>query len=66
MPVIPALAEILATYRLNQGNPQTGFVFAGVYKDKAFDLDTFARRYIEPILVAHGQHWRWWHPFRRA
>jgi len=26
----------------------------------------FARRYIEPVLVASNQKWRWWHPFRRG
>jgi len=30
------------------------------------DLDTFAKRYIEPVLSAHGARWRWWHPFRRG
>ena len=27
------------------------------------DLDTFARRYIEPVLADHNQRWR---PFRRG
>jgi integrase len=26
----------------------------------------FAKRYIEPVLSAHGARWRWWHPFRRG
>jgi integrase len=66
VPVIPALEKILADFRKERGNSQAGFIFEGARNHKPLDLDTFARRYIEPILAAHGQRWRWWHPFRRG
>jgi integrase len=66
VPVIPALENILAEFRLARGNPASGFVFEGVRDRTPLDLDTFAKRYIEPILAAHGSRWRWWHPFRRG
>jgi integrase len=66
VPVIPALEKILADFRRERGNPQSGFVFEGTRNHKPLDLDTFARRYISPILTAHNQRWRWWHPFRRG
>src|SRR6267143_4486121 len=37
-----------------------------LFVGKPLDLDTFARRYVEPVLVASNQKWRWWHPFRRG
>jgi integrase len=49
-----------------RGNPQSGFIFEGARNRKPVDLDTFARRYIEPVLAANNQRWRWWHPFRRG
>jgi integrase len=66
VPVVPALEEILAEFRATRGNPQTGYIFAGARNRRPLDLDTFARRYIEPILAASNQRWRWWHPFRRG
>jgi integrase len=41
-------------------------IFEGARSRKPLDLDTFARRYIEPVLAAHNQRWRWWHPLRRG
>jgi integrase len=46
--------------------PNQASSFEGSRNRKALDLDTFAKCYIEPILAAHGQQWRWWHPFRRG
>jgi len=66
VPVIPALEKILADFRKERGNPQAGFIFEGVRNRKPLDLDTFAKCYIEPVLSANGQQWRWWHPFRRG
>jgi integrase len=66
VPVIPALEKILDDFRKERGNPQVGFVFEGARNCKPLDLDTFARRYIDPLLTAHNQRWRWWHPFRRG
>src|SRR6266850_2302448 len=66
VPVIPALEKILAEFRQERGNPTAGFIFEGARNRKPLDLDTFAKCYIEPILTAQGQRWRWWHPFRRG
>jgi integrase len=66
VPVIPALRTILDDFRRERGNPQAGFIFESARNARPLDLDTFARRYIEPILAAHNQRWRWWHPFRRG
>jgi integrase len=66
VPVVPALQKILAEFHAAAGNPQSGFVFAGARNRKPLDLDTFARRYVEPVLAASNQKWRWWHPFRRG
>jgi integrase len=66
VPGIPALEKILEEFRRERGNPQSGFIFEGTRNRKPLDLDTFARRYIEPILTAHQQKWQWWHPFRRG
>jgi integrase len=66
VPVIPALEKILADFRKERGNPQVGFIFEGARNRKPLDLDTFAKCYIEPVLSAQGQQWRWWHPFRRG
>lgn len=66
VPVIPALGKILDDFRQELGSPQAGFIFSGTRNGGPLDLDTFARRYIEPILAVHNQRWRWWHPFRRG
>jgi integrase len=66
VPVIPALEKILAELRAERGNPRQGFIFESPRNRKPLDLDTFAKLHIEPILAAHGQKWRWWHPFRRG
>jgi integrase len=66
VPVIPALEKILDGFRAERGNPQSGFIFEGTRNRQPLDLDTFAKRYIEPFLSAKNQRWRWWHPFRRG
>jgi integrase len=66
VPVIPALENILAEFRAARGNPAAGFVFEGARGRTPLELETFAKRYIEPVLSAHGARWRWWHPFRRG
>jgi integrase len=63
VPVIPALGKILDDFR---GDRVDGFIFESPRNRRPMDLDTFAKRNIEPILAAHGLAWRWWHPFRRG
>ena len=66
VPVISVLAAILLEYQKERGNPREGFIFEGLRSRKPLDLDTFAKRYIVPILTKQNLRWRWWHPFRRG
>lgn len=66
VPVIPALGKILDDFRRKRGNTEEGFIFESSRNRRPMDLDTFAKRNIEPVLAAHSLRWRWWHPFRRG
>jgi len=65
IPVIRPLANILAEYRKECGDPTEGWVFPSSQKDKAIRLDNLAKRSIIPNLP-EGIAWHGWHAFRRG
>lgn len=49
VPVIPALAKFLEKHRESKGKPQSGLMFANIFR-RPLDLDKLAREEIKPAL----------------
>jgi integrase len=65
VPVIRQLAEVLNTYRLSMGNPQSGVMFHSG-EGQHMDFDRLAQKIIRPAVVALRLEWHGWHGFRRG
>ena len=65
VPVIPQLAQLLATHRTRCGNPVTGFIFANSTR-RPLDLDACYQREMKDVLKRAGIEWHGWHGFRRG
>jgi len=65
VPVIDPLAKKLESYRLTQGNPRSGLMFAS-RNGMPVDLKNLAYRVIRPLLNKAGLDWYGWHAFRRG
>lgn len=65
VPVIARLQKFLERYRASVGNPQSGWMFAGI-QGGPLHLDNLVRRDIQPILERAEIEWHGWHAFRRG
>jgi integrase len=65
VPVIPQLAERLAAYRKNVGNPSTGPIFSNT-AGRPLNLDWLYRTRMKDVLSKAGIEWKGWHAFRRG
>jgi integrase len=65
VPIIPQLAQRLATHRRARGNPINGPVFANG-RGNPMSLDALYWRQMRDILKKAGITWKGWHGFRRG
>ena len=65
VPIIPMLSAVLSALRSAEGNPKTGYIFAGK-KGQPLNLHNLANRAIKPAMRAAGLEWHGWHAFRRG
>jgi integrase len=65
VPVIRQLAEVLNTYRLSMGDPQSGVMFHSG-EGQHMDFDRLAQKIIRPAVVALRLEWHGWHGLRRG
>ena len=68
VPVIPALKEILDSYRTEFPPNASGFIFRGERAGFALNLDNLSRKTIAPLLKDKTGKTKWsgWHSFRRG
>jgi integrase len=65
VPVIPQIAERLATHRKMCGNPFAGPIFVNSL-GRPLDLDGLYQRSMREVLQKAGIQWKGWHGFRRG
>ena len=65
VPVIPQLAQRLATHRIACGNPAAGAIFLNSVGNP-LDLNACYQREMKDVLKCAGLSWHGWHGFRRG